>query len=205
MRGLRPPRFQRSGCGDRKRLAGPLDPSRHDWDQRAAQRSGVGRSAQRRRAATILAESVRWPAIDSPTGGATRFGLPRLDGQPGPHRSRRSQRLLNRPRSDERHHPTKTSKTGFQPRHGPSSASGSMWTAEPEQGRPAGYNDPTVAFSGRLPPPADPQHRRDAAPHTSSIRHASIGMSQCATKSDARTASLNGSAAGPWTRNYPMS
>src|SRR5450631_2121595 len=38
----------------------------------------------------------------------------------------------------------------------------SAWLEPP----PAGYNPKTVAFSGRLPPPADQQHRRDAAPHT---------------------------------------
>jgi hypothetical protein len=44
------------------------------------QQSGVGRSAQRRRAvSTISAGNVRRPTIDSPTGGAAPFDLPRLD------------------------------------------------------------------------------------------------------------------------------
>ena len=40
------------------------------------QQSGVGRSAQRRRAATILAGNDGRPTASIPTGGATRFGLP---------------------------------------------------------------------------------------------------------------------------------
>jgi hypothetical protein len=70
----------------RNRSPVTLDPT--DAQQRPAERqqqSGVGRFARRRRAATASTGNVARPTIDSPTGGATRFGLARLgDSHYGP-------------------------------------------------------------------------------------------------------------------------
>ena len=58
-----------------------------------------------------------------------------------------SQRPPNRPRSHGGDRPTKTSKRGFRPRHGPPGQAGDVWTAGAGQGRGPGYNEPTVASS----------------------------------------------------------